>query len=662
MCGIAGVADLEGERVIPAGMLRAMAGALFHRGPDQDGYLERRGLAMASRRLSIVGLGDGRQPISNEDRTVHVVFNGEFFDYPEQKAELEGRGHRFATHCDTELLPHLWEEHQEEMFAHLRGQFAFALWDERRRLLILARDRLGICPLYLTEQRTASGHWLLFASEIKALLRSGLVDARPDLRGIDHALTFFALPGPVTCFEGVQALLPGHYLAVQLDQPGKPARVKDHTYWEIDFPDRGTEERGDNIAKLLDQYEALSTRAVARRLRADVPVVSYLSGGVDSSLVLSMASRISGQPLPAFTLQIKAPGLDETSKAADAAAYVGARPIIIPCGMQDILAAYPRLIEAAECPVSDTCCAALLLLAEEVHRQGYKVALTGEGADETLAGYPWFKLHRLLGSLDVLPGLALSRLFRRGFAYLIGARPFSRDYEARLEASVGGYTAWQDLYGLVSLSKARFYGPRLRELLGNYVPYEDLGLNVERFRRWHPLNQSLYLGLRIHLAGLLLSIGGDRVAMHSSVETRYPFLDEDVVNFLARLDPRLKLRGFKDKYLLRRLAERSLPKRIAWRPKAMFRAPWDIFGVDHATSFVNQLLSDRALKETSYFDVDSVRHWRTLLPQMRHGSPRRALVEHGLAGVAMTQLWHHQFIAGLGADAPVFERQVPIVH
>src|SRR5690349_20751090 len=212
MCGIAGMVDLEGRRPVPPGVIRAMAEAIVHRGPDEDGFLERPGLAFASRRLSIVGLADGRQPIWNEARDVGVVFNGELFDYPEQRALLEGRGHRFRTHCDTELIPHFWEDHQEGMFAHLRGQFAIALWDERRRQVILARDRFGICPLYWTRQ----GDWLLFASEIKALLASGLVAARPDLAGINHVFTFFALPGPVTCFEGVQALLPGHHLKLQL--------------------------------------------------------------------------------------------------------------------------------------------------------------------------------------------------------------------------------------------------------------------------------------------------------------------------------------------------------------------------------------------------------------------------------------------------------------
>src|SRR5436309_12619559 len=177
MCGIAGIVDLSGKRPVPAGMLRAMAAAMIHRGPDEDGFLELPGLGLGSRRLSIIGLADGRQPISNEDHSVFVVYNGELFDYPERKAELEGRGHRFATHCDTEIIPHLWEDHQESTFERLRGQFAVALWDQNRQRLVLARDRFGICPLYWTRQRTADGEWLLFASEIKALLATGLIDA-----------------------------------------------------------------------------------------------------------------------------------------------------------------------------------------------------------------------------------------------------------------------------------------------------------------------------------------------------------------------------------------------------------------------------------------------------------------------------------------------------
>ena len=266
MCGIAGAVNLRGDVPLPEGVLQQMADALFHRGPDEDGFLRRMGLGMASRRLSIIGLQDGRQPLANEDGSISVVFNGELFDYPQVRDQLQARGHRFVTHCDTELLPHLWEEHAEGMFERLRGQFAIALWDERRRRLVLARDRFGICPLYWTRQ----GDWLLFASEIKALLASGMVDARPDPRGINQVFTFFALPGPMTCFAGVQCLLPGHYLDVQLGRDGEQSRISDHIYWEIDFPDRGQEEPGRDSRRVLDEYEAVMMRAVERRLRAEI--------------------------------------------------------------------------------------------------------------------------------------------------------------------------------------------------------------------------------------------------------------------------------------------------------------------------------------------------------------------------------------------------------
>src|SRR5271157_2496762 len=651
MCGIAGVIDLASRRPVPAHLLAAMAAALVHRGPDEAGFLRMPGLGLAVRRLSIVDLAEGHQPMPNEDGSVRVVFNGEIFEYPELRAQLEGRGHRFTSHCDTEVIPHLWEESQEGMFSRLRGQFALALWDQRRERLILARDRFGICPLYWAQARGGAGDWLLFASEIKALLASGLIEPRPDVRGLDHIFTFFALPGTVTCFEGVQALLPGHYLRVQRGAPGEPARISDHLYWELDFPDRG-QETGEDRKRLIETFEALPVQAVARRLRADVPVVSYLSSGVDSSLVLAVASHVVKKPLPTFTIQIREPGLDETRQAALASRHIGSEPIIVRCGREELLGAYPRLIQAAEAPVSDTCCAALLLLAKEVHARGFKVALTGEGADELLAGYPWYKWHRLLRLLDSIPGLPLGEWARRVFLRWTSAPPFPWSETRRVESAVGGNHAWLILYGLVSLSRWRFYSPEMRQRLGDYLPYADLGLNLDRLRRWHPLNQSLYLGLRIHLPGLLLSLAGDRVAMHSSVETRYPFLDEDVVGFLAGLAPGWKLRGLQDKYLLRLLAVRWLPRSIAWRPKAMFRAPFESLYEEPVPAFVEQLLGEESLRRTGYFDVESVGSWRQAFPRLKPGSAQHFSVAIGLSAVVATQLWQHTFLDDTLADLP----------
>jgi asparagine synthase (glutamine-hydrolysing) len=648
MCGIAGVIDLSGEnRPVPAGTLRAMADAIIHRGPDEDGYLERAGLGFASRRLSIVGLADGRQPIGNEDRSVQVVFNGELFDYPEMRAELEGRGHQFRTHCDTEVIPHTWEDHQEEMFSCLRGQFSVALWDENRRRVILGRDRYGICPLYWTKQND----WLLFASEIKALLASGLVEARPEPRGINHLFSFFALPGPYTCFAGIWALTPGHYLRIQLGAAGERAQVREHTYWRIGFPDRGDEDtRPFNV--LVDEFEQLLVGSVKRRLRADVPVVSYLSGGVDSSVVVALASKVRGSAIPSFTIRIKAPHLDETSEATVVARHIGTEPIVVDCGAEEVLNTYPELIRAAEGPVVDTSCAALLMLAREVHRRGYKVALTGEGADEWLAGYPWHKANRVLSWLDVIPGLKLSLLLRRAYVRLTGAPRFAQSTIKRVRAAVGGHNGWLDVYGLMGMSKLRLFSRGMFEMLGDHVPMEDLELDTERQGRWHPLNRELQISGRAHLAGLLLNAKGDRVAMNSSVETRYPFLDEGVFDFLARVPPKYKLRGLRDKYLLRRVAERWLPASIAHRRKAMFRAPFDSFHLEQAPAFVEQLLSEESLRRTGYFDPQAVLHWRSTFRGLWKRGGQRTSIEMGLVGVLATQLWHHTFIDGSLADLP----------
>ncbi len=624
-----------------------MSRALTHRGPDEEGFLERPGVGLASRRLSIVGLADGQQPMANEDRSVFVVFNGELFDHLEKRAELEARGHRLTTHCDTEIIPHLYEDNQAGMWARLRGQFAIALWDQNRRKLMLGRDRFGIAPLYWTRQ----GDWLLFASEIKSLLASGMVPARPDRRGIDHIFSFSALPGPITCFEGVNLLPPGHYLEISpADTRGTPASVTEHTYWEMDFPDRGQEEHGDT-KRLVDQFEQVLLQAVEERLRADVPVGAYLSGGVDSSMIVAMACRLKGPAINTYTVRVHDPALDELSAANLAARHIGTKdPIVQDFRHSDALENYPRLVQAAECPVIDTSCAALLQLASRVHSCGQKVVLTGEGADEWLVGYPWYKAAKLLGFLDFIPGLKLSDLARRAYLRMHRVPHYPQEWRTKVEAAVGGPNAWIDSYGVLSLAKLRFYSEEMREVMQRSNPWTDLQLNLDRAKRWHPLNRGIWIAGRVNLAGHLLQAKGDRIAMHSSVEVRYPFLDEDVFDFTAKLHPDLKLRGLRDKYLLRRLAERWLPESVYKRGKVIFRAPLDSFHMDPEPPFVRDLLSEESLKRTGYFDVKEVRHWRTAFRQLK--SIPRLSVEMGLAAVVATQLWHHLYIDGKLCELP----------
>jgi asparagine synthase (glutamine-hydrolysing) len=629
-----------------------MAQAIFHRGPDDDGFYETDGLGMANRRLSIVGLFDGKQPIANEERSIEVVFNGEFFDYVEKREALKGLGHSFRTSTDSEILPHLWEQYGLAFFEHLRGQFAFALYDSKQREVILARDRIGIVPLFYTVQRDASGEWLLFASEIKALLASGMVRAEPDVFGINGVFTHFAVPGPRTCFAGINLLEPGHFVQIKLGET-RGDTIKSRAYWKLDFPDRGQELDGPED-KIANQYEELLFKAVQRRLRADVPVVSYLSGGVDSAQVVAMAAKALGRPLPTFTVGVKSEGLNEEAASAQVARHVGVPQVIVPFDGSDVNHGYPELIHTVEMPVIDTSCAAMVSLAREVHRQGYKVALTGEGSDEFLMGYPWFKINKLFNKLDLIPGVPMSLIARRAFGRFKGLPLWPWSTLRRNIAATGGFGPWLDSYALMSAGRLWFFSDAMREKLGDYNSYEDLQLDTARMAKWHPQHAGLALGIRVMLPGMLLQSKGDRVAMHSSVETRYPFLDEELLAFTTKLHPRWKLRGLRDKYILRKVAHKWLPPEAAQRKKAMFRAPMDCFHLDHAPPFVNQLLSDESLKKTGYFDPAAVKSWRERLPQL-HGH-RRTAVEMGLVAVTSTQLWHQIYVDSSIADVPAYSK------
>ncbi len=412
MCGIAGAFDLEGTREFSHQRLLAMTGAIAHRGPDDEHFHIEPGVALGARRLAIIDLAGGKQPLANEDGSVWVAFNGELFEYPGLRRQLLARGHRLATRCDTEAWVHLYEDHGEDMFAQARGQFAVSLWDRKTRTLILGRDRSGICPLYYAQ---ADG-WLIWGSEIKAILASGLVVPRPDTRGIDHFFTFFCGGTTRTCFDGVKSLPPGHYLRL------RDARVSQHCYWDFDFPDLGQERRLLDPAPLVEELEANLERAVERRLRSDVPVVSYLSGGLDSTVILGMCNRLRGEPIRAFTIGLDRAGPDERVPASEAAAVLGSPLSTMTMDRSGLAGAFPELIRAAEGPVLDTSCAALLRLAQTVAEQGYKVALTGEGADEALAGYVWYKVQAARAALSGRVGNGPERLLRRLLLKSLGGR------------------------------------------------------------------------------------------------------------------------------------------------------------------------------------------------------------------------------------------------
>jgi asparagine synthase (glutamine-hydrolysing) len=650
MCGIAGIIDLHGRQNIDRDQVARMAAMLTHRGPDDSGFHFAPGVGLAHRRLSIVGLDDGRQPLFSEDGEVAVICNGELFDFRERRAELEAKGHVFRTHSDCEIIVHLYEEHGEDFFQYLKGQFAFVLVDFRRRVVLMARDRVGICPLFWSRQ----GDTLYFGSEIKALIASGEVPANADVRGLDHMFTFFALTSPRTAFAGVQSVPPGKYLRVELGRSCGAAEPEIRRYWDFDFPDWG-DEYDPGEAAAVDGFEAAFQRAVDLRLRADVPVVGYLSGGVDSAYVMATAARVAGRPLPSFTVRVPGTELDESDQSAEAVAAIGGKQTVIEACSDLISQNYAGLVGAAEAPVLDTSCAALLALSRGVREQGYKTVLAGEGADEGFAGYVWFKVREAGRRFDIgdsfRPSTLLGRLARK---FQAPGRSLS-DF-AHIDSLIGGPHAQSMLYNLVATARDRYYSDDMWERLDGHAAYEDIDLDLERMKRWHPLNRSLYLGYKVHLPGLLLSQKGDRVAMANGVEVRYPFLDEDVIAYGARLHPKYKLNGFKrDKYVLRKAAERILPEQIAQRPKNMFRAPLAESFLANPPAFVRDLLSEESLKRTGYFDAAAVTRDREVLA--RDDEKLATFASLGLGGVVATQLWHHLYLGGGLCELPQVDVQ-----
>ncbi len=622
-----------------------MTGAIAHRGPDDEQMHLEPGLAIGVRRLSIVDVEGGRQPIANEDGTIWVAYNGELFNYHELLPDLLARGHRLATRCDTEAWVHLYEDHGEGLFDRVNGQFALSLWDRNKLTLLLPRDRMGVCPLYYTE---ADG-WLLWASEVKALFASGMVRPRPDAKGIDYFSNFMSAGTSRTFFEGIRSVPPGHFLRA------RPGRVELRKYWDLDFPDAGQERRLDDPSPLIDELQEKLTRAVERRLMGDVPVVSYISGGLDSTTVLGLTKAVRGEAVPSFTIGLDRAGPDERSKAIESARVLGSPLTMVTMNRGDIAAAFPELITAAEGPVLDTSCACLLRLAQAVRAQGYKVALTGEGSDEGLAGYIWFKTQKVRNAvLGRSPRLA--RLARRVLGSLGGRNEIVRAAREIPARAIGGVRpAQQDLFELSAQTRPLLYSAAMWDRLGDHDPYADLDITNDRIGRWHPLNQSVYVAFRVMFAGLLMIAKGDRVARAASIETRYPFLDLDVINFCTGIAPEYKLHGMTDKWILRQAAARALPRPIAGRRKTMFRANMSatFLGPDRP-AWVEQLLSPESLKASGYFDPDAVARERLVLGRRFTLSPRRFLVDLGLTSVITTQLWHHIFCGGGLCDLPTW--------
>jgi asparagine synthase (glutamine-hydrolysing) len=646
MCGIAGYFGRPSTAMPPRTLLRRMVGAIAHRGPDDRGFFVGDEVGLGHARLSIIDLASGQQPMADADQSLRITFNGEIFNYVELRDDLIARGHRFATQSDTEVILHLYAEMGPDCVRLLNGDFAFALWDARRRRLMLARDRMGVRPLFYTRRNGA----LYFASEVKALLEAPGVTAELDPIALDQIFTFWFPLAPRTPFKGIDELKPGHMLLID------PDWTVVRSYWTLSYPRLGEEGPHDARAEraLAEEVEHLLLDATRIRLRADVPVGAYLSGGLDSSLVAAAAKRFVPHRLRTFSLTFDSPEFDESEHQQHMVRALGTAHDSVACAPGDIARLFPQAIRHAEKPILRTAPAPLLALSDLVHRNGFKVVLTGEGADEVFAGYDIFKEAKLRRFCARQPHSRWRPLlFRRLYPYLPGLQAQSPKYlEAFFAAGLGAlddplYSHLPRVRTTVA-AKGLFSGD-LTAALRDYDALADLRDSLPpEFARWHPLSQAQYLETAHLLPGYILSSQGDRVAMAHAVEGRFPFLDHRLVELGARIPPSLKLRGLREKHILRASAERLLPDGILNRTKQPYRAPDSqcFIGPD-SPDYVTCRLSPADLAATGYFDPRPVAR---LVAKCRNGKFIGFRDNMAFVGVLSTQLWHREFVAAAAAS------------
>jgi asparagine synthase (glutamine-hydrolysing) len=639
MCGIAGIVNFKNSEPKES-LLRRMIGFIHHRGPDASGIYTDHLAGLASARLSIIDLPGGDQPIPNEDKSVWVVYNGEVFNYPDLRTRLEEKGHQFYTRSDTETLVHLYEDLGPEFIRELNGQFAFALWDRKNETLLLGRDRLGVRPLfyYQKEGRT------LFGSEMKAIFADPSVPRRLNRRALGDAFTCWAPLGLDTPFENLWQLLPGHYALFSREG------ISVQRYWQIPFSDaadgeRPWEEWAEDLSQLL--YDA--TRI---RLRADVPVGAYLSGGLDSTYITSLVKKYFNDRVCTFSVNFADERFDEGSFQNHAVDALKTDHKSIWCRERDIGEVFPQVVWHTEMPLLRTAPAPLFLLSRLVNESAYKVVLTGEGSDEIFGGYDIFKEDKVRRFWAREPHSKIRpKLLRRLYPDIFceensRSRAFLENFFSKnlFDVRSPAYShiiRWENTAQIKS-----FFTRDIQEGVdkdGGFVE-RFLATLPSDFTKWNPLSRAQYIEISIFLSNYLLSSQGDRMAMAHAVEGRFPFLDHRVVEFACRVPPRFRLRGLREKFILRKVASQVIPAALANRPKRPYRAPISRCFLGNPTrDYVEDLLSDSALSQLGYFQPAKVAR---LVEKCRsqEGFLLSERENMALVGILSTQLLHYQFI------------------
>lgn len=636
MCGICGIHSSEGPPDIAAGL--AMMGALSHRGPDGSGYMRDRNVLLGHTRLAIVDMAGGAQPMTGEDESVWVTFNGEIFNHVELRDQLTARGHRFRTRCDTEAIVHAWEEWGPDCFRRFNGQWAVAIWDRKTATLTLSRDRLGVRPLYYTR----AGGRLLFASECKALFTDRHVQREIDTGGLAETFTFWSPLAPRTIFAGVGQLPPGNYATVAID-----GTMTLHEYWAPSYVACGTEppRSMEENAELLRQAVIDATRL--RFERADVPVGAYLSGGLDSAVTASAITRFTAAPLHTFSLRFADREFDEGDHQQHMVAALGATHHEIVVSERDVADAFPDVVRHAETALLRSGPAPMFLLSRLVRDAGFSVVVTGEGADEVLAGYDIFREARARAfvardpssarrsaALDLLyPWLArspkLAPAFAKGF--------FQRGVDAA-DPAMSHRPRWAATGALAALLTPDARGDAAAAEAGLVADLADVGAH------WDPLSRAQWLEMRTLLPGYILSSQGDRMLMAHSVEGRFPFLDPHVVDLAATFPGRQRMLALDEKHVLKRAFADLVPSEILQRPKQPYRSPdGPSFFAHGSPDWLDDVTGDTALADVGLFRPEIVA--RLIAKFREHRGRAMSNTDNmRLIAVLSVQLLHQQFV------------------
>ena len=642
MCGIAGILNSDGR---PANRLalERMIKAIRYRGPDDSGTYIDGELGLGHCRLSIIDLAGGHQPMRTVEGDISITFNGEIFNFVELRESLEQQGHKFRTRSDTEVILHLYRQYGTDCVQYMNGQWAFAIWDAPRKRLFLSRDRLGIRPLYYTWM----GKNFVFGSEIKGLLAHPDIIAKLDSSAVQQVFTFWFAIAPRTMFTGIEQLLPGHSLIIE---NGETTLLR---YWTLEFNegDSGSKISNKQEECWIEELDALLMDATRIRLRADVSVGAYLSGGLDSSITSRLARQCIGQSLHTFSIAFDQPDLDESKYQIEVAELLGTEHEVVRCSPHEIGKVFADVVWHMETPVLRTAPAPMFMLSKFVHDKNVKVVITGEGADEFWGGYDIFKEAKVRAYIAAQPdSKRRPLLLKKLYPYMDGLQKQSPAY-LQIFFQTGRENTDHPLFShlprweLTQRCQMLFSEDvRLSGIKNN--PWSPVTDSLpEQFDRWSPFRRAQYLEAAFLLPNYLLSSQGDRVAMAHSIEGRYPFLDYRLVEFSTRIPSVLKMKALNEKYLLKRAFAKQLPKSVIDRPKQPYRAPQANSFFDSASGkpnndYIAEMISPERIRDFGIFNAASVQR---LVAKTKAGRMVSFLDNAALVGIISTQSLVEQF-------------------